>query len=303
MSVKIYRRVHELQGFSLKNCPAMPAPTAALMCPPDHYQVLAVKNPYMSGQVGAVDRAKARRQWEQVREAFDAAGLPVETATPVEGLEDMTFCANPSLAGLRPDGERVAVLGAMRHPSRRREVDAFETWYKARGWRTVRLKPGSHHTFEGSGDAVWHPGRRLLWAGHGFRSDPETFAQIARAFETPIIELKLVNARFYHLDTCFCPLTTEAVLIHPAAFDAASLELILKIFPIVVTANEADAGARMACNAAVVGRTAIIQKGATTVSNHMLALGLGVCEVDTSEFIKSGGSVYCMKQFLFGRRR
>ncbi|NNN04676.1 MAG: amidinotransferase [Elusimicrobia bacterium] len=302
MSAKIYRTVHELKGFSLKNCPPMPLPSGVLMCAPDHYQVLAVKNPYMAGHIGAVDRVRARRQWEDVREAFDAAGCPVSLIEPVPGLEDMAFCANPSLAGTRPDGERVALLSAMRHPSRRREADAFEAWYKTRGYRVVKLKAGGHDTFEGSGDAVWHPGKRLLWAGHGFRSDSETFAQVARAFETPIIQLKLVNARFYHLDTCFCPLTSESVLIHPAAFDAASLELILKIFPIVVTANEADAGTRMACNAAVVGgRTAIIQKGATTVSNHMHALGLGVCEVDTSEFIKSGGSVYCLKQFLFDR--
>ena len=32
----------------------------------------------------------------------------------------------------------------------------------------------------------------------------------------------------------------------------------------------------------------------------MRAMGLGVVEVDTSEFVKSGGSVYCMKQYLFG---
>ena len=80
-----------------------------------------------------------------------------------------------------------------------------------------------------------------------------------------------------------------------------SLELILKIFPIVVTSSEADAVSRMACNAAVWrSKTAIIQKGATAAAGHMRAMGLDVIEVDTSEFVKSGGSVYCMKQYLFG---
>ncbi|MDE2490583.1 MAG: amidinotransferase [Elusimicrobia bacterium] len=300
MSVRIYRQVHELQGFSLKNCPAMEAPSGVLLCPPDFYQVLAVKNPFMSGHVGAVDRAKARRQWEALREAFDAAGCPVSLIEPAPGLEDMVFCANQSLAGTRPDGEKVALLSAMRHPSRRREVASFERWYEEHGYRVVKLKGVGHETFEGSGDAVWHPGKRLIWGGYGFRSDAGVFAQVARAFHAPVILLKLVNARFYHLDTCFCPLNSEAVLIHPAAFDAASLELILKIFPIVITAGEPEAVSKMACNAVVVGaRTAILQKGATSVANRMLALGLGVSEVDTSEFIKSGGSVYCLKQFLF----
>ena len=283
MSARIYRSIHDLQGFSLKNCPPMPEPSGVLMCAPEHYQVLAVKNQYMANHVGAVNPEKARRQWEKLKEAFDAAGCPVSLIDPTPGLE------------------KVALLSSMRHASRRREVDGFGAWYKERGYRVVKLKPGGHATFEGSGDAVWHPGKRLLWGGFGFRSDPEIFDQVARVFHAPVILLKLVNERFYHLDTCFCPLTPEAVLIHPAAFDAASLELILKIFPIVVTATEADAVVRMACNAAVVrSKTAILQKGATTVSNHMHALGLGVCEVDTSEFIKSGGSVYCMKQYLFG---
>jgi N-dimethylarginine dimethylaminohydrolase len=300
MSAKIYRNIHELQGFSLKNCPPMPQPSGVLMCPPDHYQVLAVKNPYMSGHIGGVDLPKARRQWTELKETFDASGCKVSLIEPTPGLEDMVFCANQSLAGTRPDGEKVALISSMRHPSRRREIVAFEAWYKAAGYRVMKLKAGGHATFEGAGDAIWHPGKRLLWGGFGFRSDPEVFEQVATAFHAPVILLKLVNERFYHLDTCFCPLTPEAVLIHPAAFDAASLELILKIFPIVVTATEHDAVSKMACNATVIdSKTAILQKGAHAVSNHMHALGLGVCEVDTSEFIKSGGSVYCLKQFLF----
>ena len=303
MSVNIYRSTAELKGFSLKNCPAMEEPSGVLMCPPDYFQVLSVKNPHMSGNIGAVDAARAKRQWDDLVAAFESIGCPVEKIAPTPGLEDMVFAANQSLAGTRPDGEKVALISSMRHASRRKEVEAFEQWYEARGYRPLRIKAGgaAQETFEGAGDAIWHPGRRLLWGGYGFRTDPGLFEQVAQAFKTPVIQLKLVNERFYHLDTCFCPLTTEAVLIYPSAFDAASLELILKIFPVVVTSSEADAVGRMSCNAAVWRqKTAVIQKGATAAAGHMRALGLEVLEVDTSEYIKSGGSVYCMKQFLFG---
>ncbi len=301
MSARLYRSIHDLKGFSLKNCPPMPEPSGVLMCAPDHYKALAAKSAYLPGHAGLVNPEKARRQWEELKSAFDAAGCPASLIDPTPGLEEMVFCANSSLAGTRPDGEKVALLSAMRHASRRREIDGFGAWYKKHDYRVVKLTPGGHATFEGSGDAVWHPGKRLLWGGFGFLSDLEIFDQVARAFHSPVILLKLVNERFHHLHTCFCPLTSEAVLIHPAAFDAASLELILKIFPIVVTATEADAVVKMACNATVVrSKTAILQQGATAVSNHMRALGLHVREVDTSEFIKSGGSVYGMKQYLFG---
>jgi N-dimethylarginine dimethylaminohydrolase len=278
----------------------MPFPTSALMCAPDHYQVLALRNAYLSGHTTTVDLPKAQRQWSELKQAFDAAGCAVSLIAPMPFQEDMVFCANQSLVGTRPDGEKVALMSAMRHSSHRREVEAFESWYKDKGYRIIKLKTGGHEIFEGSADAVWHPGKRLLWGGFGFRSEPEIFEQVAKAFHAPVILLKLVNQRFYHLDSCFCPLTPEAVLIHPAAFDASSLELILKMFPIVVTATEHDAVIKMACNSAIIrSRTAILQKGASAVANHMHALGLGVYEVDTSEFIKSGGSVYSMKQFLF----
>lgn len=297
MSVTVYNNVGSLKGFSLKNCPAMPAPTGVLMCPPNYYDVVDVKNPYMMGQMGKVDRARARRQWDDLHAAFVEVGLTVSLIEPQPHLEDMVFCANQTLVGLTLDGERLCVLGSMRHPSRRREVAAFEAWFSAAGYRTLTLKDKGG-SFEGAGDAVWHPGKRLLWGGYGFRSSPQVYDEVARAFKTPVILLKLVNERFFHLDTCFCPLTPESVLIYPAAFDAGSLELILKMFPVVITASETEAVRHMVCNAAVVGSTAIIPSGCTAVIKHMEAMNLKIREVDTSEFIKSGGSVYCLKMFL-----
>jgi N-dimethylarginine dimethylaminohydrolase len=296
---RVYRSVNDLKGFSIKNCASMPDPAAVLMCPPEHFDVVDVKNPFMSGQVGSVNKTLARRQWEEVRGAFEAAGKTVKLIEPVPGLEDMVFCANQTLVGLTPKMERVAVLGQMRHSSRRREVPAFAEFLKSQGYRVVKLRD-EHALFEGGGDAVWHPGKRLLWGGHGFRSDPGVYDQISEVFDAPVITLKLANERFYHLDTCFCPLTPETVLIYPSAFDAASLELILKIFPVVLTANESEAVRGMACNAAIVdSKTAIVQRGSSGVSRHMSVMGLKVVEVDTSEFIKSGGSVYCMKLSLY----
>lgn len=299
MSRLVYRSVNDLKGFSMKNCPSMPEPTRVLMCPPDYYDVVDVKNPFMAGQVGKVNKALARRQWEDVRAAFEAAGKPVVLVPAARGLEDMVFCANQTLVGVTPQMERLCLLSSMQHTSRRREVPLMGQWLGADGYRVVSLKDKNLH-FEGAGDALWHPGKRLLWGGHGFRSEPDAYEEVAALFETPVVLLKLVNEKFYHLDTCFCPLTPEAVLIYPSAFDAASLELILKIFPVVLTSTESEAFRQMACNAAILdAKIAIIQKGALSVNRHIAAMGLDVVEVETSEFMKSGGSVYCMKNMLY----
>ena len=296
---KVFRSVADLKGFSIKNCAAMPDPGRVLMCPPDHYDVVDVKNPFMREHVGKVNKAAAQQEWTMLREAFEQAGKPVVTIPAVAGLEDMVFAANQALTGLTPRMERVAVLSSMQHPSRRREVPFFEAWFKEQGYTVKRLKSATAH-FEGAGDAIWHPGKRLLWGGHGFRSESEVYDEVSEIFDAPVVNLKLVNESFYHLDTCFCPLTPEAVLIYPSAFDATSLELILKLFPVVLTATEAEAVRYMACNAAVIdGRTAVIQKGTSSVRRHMEAMGLAVVEVETTEFMKSGGSAYCLKNWLY----
>ena len=117
---------------------------------------------------------------------------------------------------------------------------------------------------------------------------------------TPVALLKLVNERFPRLDTCFCPLTQEAVLIYPSAFDAASLELVFRLFPVVITASEPEAIRQMVCNAVVIaGRTAIMQRGAPHAARHVAAMGLEVVLVDLSEFIKGGGGAHALNVSIY----
>ena len=299
MNTQVYTNANEIRGFSVKNCPSMPQPAGVLMVSPDHYDVVDVKNPFMVGKAGTVDKALARAQWDALAAAYRAAGKTVKTLAPVEGLEDMVFCANPVFTGLTTRMEKICIPSHMRYPSRRKEVAAFEAFFQGEGYRLARLSDKTA-MFEGMGDCMWHPGKRLLWGAHGFRTDPEVYPEIAQVCEAPVILLKLVNERFYHLDTCFCPLTQEAVLIYPSAFDAESLGLILKMFPIVLVAEENEAIRLLACNAAVVdSKTTFIQAGAEIASRHMRAIGLEVVALETSEFMKSGGSVFCLRQPFF----
>lgn len=299
MSSTVYRSVEELKGLSTKNCQAVPEPVRALMCPPDYYEVRDSRNPFAAGHAGRVNPQMARRQWQELRDALVAAGMEVALIPAVAGLADMVFCANQSFVGLTPKFERLCVLGSMRYPARRREVAACEAWFRQAGYRVTALKD-KNATFEGAGDAIWHPGRRLIWGGFGFRSDSGVYDELARQFCAPVVVLKLVNERFPHLDTCFCPLTQESVLIYPAAFDAESLALIFRLFPVIITASESEAVRQMVCNAVVVGgKTVLLQRNAPNAARHLTALGQEVVEVDASEFIKGGGGARALQMFVF----
>jgi N-dimethylarginine dimethylaminohydrolase len=275
-----------------------PLPARVLMCPPEHFDVIDEKNPHMAGQQGRVDRALAGGQWEALRRTFAGCGVSVETIAPTPGCEDMVFCANQTLAGLDAAGRRVCLLSRMRHASRQREVPAFGDWFASQGYRVE--PPQETRLHEGSGDALWHPGRGLIWGGHGHRTDAEAYEGIAALFGAPVIRLRLLSERFYHLDTALCLIDERTALVNPAALESRGLALLRAGFPrlIEVPPDEADQG--FACNAtALLGRHVIVQRGCPVTAAALRELGYEVHEVETGEFLRSGGSVFCLKMYVF----
>ena len=168
-------------------------------------------------------------------------------------------------------------------------------WFEQEGYAVVEVSPADSY-FEGGGDAIWHPGRSLIWGGYGQRSDSDVYPEISVLFGVPVILLELTSERFYHLDTCFCPIDDKTVLVHAPALTQESNIIIRRIFANVIEVDEREAKELMACNAAAMyGKHVIIQRGAVRTVRELRMRGFHVHEVDTTEFIKSGGSVFCMK--------
>ena len=277
----------------------MPLPRAVLMCAPEYFDVVDVKNPFMEGQQGRVDIPLARRQWLDVSRAFESAGATVQLLEPAAGCEDMVFCANPAFSGLDGEERRVAVLSQMRYGSRQTEVAAHAKWYEEHGYRVVPIgEPGC--LFEGSGDALWHPGRRLIWGGYGHRTSKEVYRKLSEIFDAPVMLLELPTEWFYHLDTCLALLNETTALVYPGALTDAGMDLIRSLIPYVIEVDADEAAHAMACNAAALGgKYVVLQRGCSRVNEKLRARGFDVIEVDTSEYMKSGGSVFCMKMYLF----
>ena len=285
--------------LAIADLKSMPLPRAVLMCAPEYFDVVDVKNPFMEGQQGKVDVALAREQWRAVTRAVEQAGIDVQLIPPVAGCEDMVFCANPIIAGLDGDNRRVCVLSQMRFGSRQPEVAAHASWFEGHGYRVVPIdEPGC--MFEGSGDALWHPGRRLIWGGYGHRTSKQVYRKLSEIFDAPVMLLELPTETFYHLDTCLALIDEQTAVVYPGALTGAGMDLIRSLIPCVIEADAEEAMQAMACNgAAFLGKSVVMQSGAPRVAGKLRQRGFQVIEVDTSEFMKSGGSVFCMKMYLF----
>lgn len=299
MTPRIYRTLAEID-FRLEDLPAMPRPRRVLMAKPDYFDVTYVINPHMQDNVGRVDRGRAAEQWRALRRAYESLSIPAHTVRPVEGLPDLVFAANQTLPYYDPrDGTRGVVLSRMHAPQRRDEVSHFMRFFKSQGYETAAL-PDPTLEFEGMGDAIWHPGRHLLWAGYGFRSSFDAYHVLARRLEVPVITLRLQDQRFYHLDTCFSVLDANSALIFPGALEDEGVALIRHFFARVIEVPEEEAVSGFACNAHCPDdQHVLIQRGNASTNQMLREAGFEVIEIDTDEFLKSGGSVFCMKQMFW----
>jgi lysine-ketoglutarate reductase/saccharopine dehydrogenase-like protein (TIGR00300 family) len=265
----------------------MSASIRFLMCPPDHYDVDYVINPWMEGNIHKSSRDRAVEQWQKLFHVLKE-NATVDIVTAQKGVPDMVFTAN---AGLVLE-DRV-VLSRFFHKERQGEEPFFKQWFEENGFTVYELPKDL--PFEGAGDALLDREGRWLWAGYGFRSELDSHPYLAKWLDTEVLSLRLMDERFYHLDTCFCPLADGYLLYYPPAFDSYSNRLIEMRVPASkrIAVEEADA-VNFACNAVNINRLIVMNKTSDALKEQLAEKEFRIIETPLTEFLKAGGAAKCL---------
>ena len=294
--------------MSLSSAPAAQAAPAApariaqhrryLMCRPEHFTVSYRINPWME-PAKPTDTAKALSQWQTLYDTYVALGHEVELIDPVPGLPDMVYTAN---GGFIVDGRALGVR--FRVDERRGEERPFMDWFAAHGFDVV--EPVSVQ--EGEGDFLL-VGDTIL-AGTGFRSTGDSHAEVAGVFGREVVSLRLIDPRFYHLDTAISVLdpvegpggVEKANIAYlPSAFDEPSLAVLRERYPDAIEVSDAD-GAVFGLNSASDGYNVFISPRATGFEAQLRERGYHPVLVDLSELLLGGGGIKCCTLELRGTR-
>ena len=200
----------------------------------------------------------------------------------------MVFSANAGLVL----GKNV-VLSRFLHKERQGEEPYFQQWFEQNGFNVYTLPKDL--PFEGAGDALLDREGRWLWAGYGFRSELDSHPFLAKWLDIEVISLRLMDERFYHLDTCFCPLANGYLLYYPGAFDSYSNRVIeMRVAPEKrIAIVEADA-VNFACNAVNVDSIVIMNKTSDGLKSRLAEVSFQVIETPLTEFLKAGGAAKCL---------
>lgn len=283
-----------------------------VLCPPDHFDVSYVINPWMDPAAWASRRdeliAGCRQGWRELADALRQAGADIEILPAAPSVPDMVFTAN---IGFVLNG--TAVLARFRHPERQREEPHISRFFEdllKRG-RVERVLPCPNGLFfEGFGDAVWDVKRQRIWMGYGPRTSPEMAPMLRDIYGVSVTPLELIDPRFYHLDTALCALSGGEVLYVPDAFNAQGLAAIEaavdKDRRLIV--GEEDA-VLLGANGIPLGNHYICGGISEELRRTLAARGYQIETPAIAPFRLSGGAAYCLslrldhKSAAFARRQ
>lgn len=258
-----------------------------LMCAPEYYDVDYVINPWMEGNIHKSSQERAVQQWQKLHHVLKEHAI-VDLVKPHQGVPDMVFTANAGLVL----GENV-VLSRFLHKERQKEEPYFKAWFEENGFTVYELPKDL--PFEGAGDALLDREGRWLWAGYGFRSELDSHPFLAKWLDIEVLSLRLTDDRFYHLDTCFCPLANGYLLYYPAAFDSYSNRLIeMRVAPEKRIAIEETDAVNFACNTVNVESIVVMNKASDALKKRLTKVGFEVIETPLTEFLKAGGAAKCL---------
>ncbi|QDT93039.1 N(G),N(G)-dimethylarginine dimethylaminohydrolase [Gimesia algae] len=261
------------------------------MCPPDFYGIEYEINPWMSRSKQS-DPALARQQWESLHQLLQKQNAKIELMTPVKGLPDLVFTANAGLIW-----KDLVFLSLFRHEARQGETPLDRSWFENAGFETIEMP--EDFFFEGAGDALFCGD--TLFAGYLIRSDVRALQWVAEKMHCRVIPLQLVDDFYYHLDTCFCPLSETEAIYYPPAFDEYGQQALKEYIPHLIPVVKAEAQ-RFACNAVVLGETVVMNTGCPQLEADLQQRGYQTLSTPLDEFIKAGGSAKCLTLRLDGER-
>lgn len=262
-----------------------------LMCPPEFFDTHHLFNPWMDWRE-AVDRGRARVEWEALRQAISAAGGEVVVMEPRPDAGAMVFTRDAALVYapgrviiLRNDGPRGVV-----------EPPFFSEWFARSGYALEAPPPDR---MDGGNVLRCSDGRYLIGIkpGSNLRAERYLARLLRRLTGARCIGIPLADRRYLHLDMVLADLDGRGWLVHSAGLGGLDLDhpawrAVFGTAP-VIEVTEEEAG-RMACNIVIVGRTVIAGFLSERLRRAVGDLGFEVVVTGLDEFRKAGGGAHCL---------
>lgn len=267
----------------------------------DDYKI----NPYYTET--KINREKAIAEHARIVECFREAGIEIIKVDPPKGCQDGVYTANWAIV---KDG--IAVMARL--PEARKGEEAYaRKKLEEQGIKTY-LVP-ENYLYSGQGDSLRCG--KYLFAGRGYRSDPEAQTFVADKLGLELIQVHAnpqlnadgsihinpatnhADSFWYDLDLAISIIDEHTIAYCPGALDEESnkkLEAIQDLDKIIVDYDECTKG--FACNLVSTGKHVIMSANAPKLKSTLEARGLICITPEITELLKGGGYIRCISLWL-----
>lgn len=267
----------------------------------DDYKI----NPYYTET--KINREKAIAEHARIVECFREAGIEIIKVDPPKGCQDGVYTANWAIV---KDG--IAVMARL--PEARKGEEAYaRKKLEEQGIKTY-LVP-ENYLYSGQGDSLRCG--KYLFAGRGYRSDPEAQTFVADKLGLELIQVHAnpqlnadgsihinpatnhADSFWYDLDLAISIIDEHTIAYCPGALDEESnkkLEAIQDLDKIIVDYDECTKG--FACNLVSTGKHVIMSADAPKLKSVLEARGLICITPEITELLKGGGYIRCISLWL-----
>ena len=259
-----------------------------LLCPPKFYDIRYEINPWMDKN-NPINKQKSQQQYDKLKETYNTLGIKYFELPPEKDLPDQVFTTDIGHA----EG-KIFIRASFKYKERRKEADIAESFFKKKGYKIYALPQKVY--FEG-GDFI-KSGDKYFF-GWGKRSSHDAIFYLEKALDAEIIPIELPDDYFYHLDTCFAPISDSIAVANLGALTKEGISTLKKHFPKIIPTNDQD-NQMMACNLIAVDKNAILTQGISKDLKKNLTPYLDLIgTVPMGEYLKGGGSIHCVSFEIF----
>lgn len=258
-------------------------------------------NPYYTESAISIEKAKAEHA--AIVECFKKANIEVIKFDPPKDCQDGVYTANWAVVK-----DKTAIMSRLPE-ARKAEEPYAEKILQDLGYTTLHAP--DNFLFSGQGDCLICG--KYMFAGSGYRSDPESQQFVAKTLGLELIQLHTIpqldengqpytnpvtnhaDSFFYDLDLALSIISENCIAYCKDAFDEASqekLENIKDLDKIIVSFEEATEG--FACNLVSTGKTVIMSNKAPKFQAELEKRGLTCLTPDVTELKKGGGYIRCI---------
>ncbi|HRJ12629.1 MAG TPA: arginine deiminase-related protein, partial [Alphaproteobacteria bacterium] len=231
--------------------------------------------------------------WLNYVEKLKAAGAEISLIEPKPGLPDFVFTANAGIVR-----NRRFIPARFRFQERQGEEPLNIEWFVQHGFEVL---PWPQDVYcEGAGTALFMLNDQdqqtdTIFVAKDFRSDAVAADHIRDLLGIKVVRVELSDPRFYHLDTCFCPLPGERAIWYPTAFTQDSQKAVRETFaPEKLFAVNDTPAEGFACNAVHVNGSVFMNSFDAQLEAWLQSQGFTAVEVPLWEFLKAGGAAKCL---------